>query len=92
MSYLTSAIFTNPAAVFSDHHQPSVSIPAVGSMTAGPGLDWGAHLWCSPGPPRAEPKHKHDSPSQNAIFQIFADCKTDLQQCNKSKSNYSCFL
>lgn len=74
MSYLASAIFTIPATVFSDHQQPSMSIPAVRSMTAGSGLDWGAHLWCSPGTPRAEPEHKHDSLSQNAIFQIFADC------------------
>lgn len=73
MSYLASAIFTIPATVFSDHQQPSPSVPAVGSMTAGPGVDWGAHLWCSPRTPRAQPEHnKHGS--QNAIFQIFADC------------------
>lgn len=54
----------------------------VGSMTAGSGLDWRAHLCCSPGSPRAEPKNRHGSLSQNAIFQIFADY-------NESKSNYS---
>lgn len=39
-----------PASVFSDqHHQPPRCPYAAGSTTAGPGWDWGAHLWCSPG-------------------------------------------
>lgn len=32
---------------------PRCPYPLWGAMTAGPGLDWGAHLWCSPGSPRA---------------------------------------
>lgn len=63
---LASAIFTISCTDFSDHHQLLVSTPAVGSMTAGPGSDWRAHLRCCPW--RAEPKHKRHS--QEAIVRL----------------------
>lgn len=63
---LASAIFTISCTDFRDHHQLLVSTPAVGSMTAGPGLDRRAHLWCCPG--RAEPEHKHRSQEATVRF------------------------
>lgn len=60
---------------------------AAGSTTAGPGWDWGTHLWCSPGTLNTSMTASH-----KMQFFRFLQTVTNMQQCNKSKSNYSCLL